>query len=158
MLLCLSLIQGCGFRPAGKADLDPVFDNTHVAFEGRGRLMAELLESQFETNEVNLVAKEQATAIVNVLYETRNREILSVDEEGRVSEYELILRVGINVTDAEGKKLVPNQDLRLSRDFFFEIDEVLGNEERVIYDELREDISRLIIYRLQAISTLEAEV
>lgn len=156
-LLCLSLVQGCGFRLAGKADLDPVFDNTYVTFSGRGRPMAELLEAQFKTNQVNLVAQDQATAVVSVLYENRTREILSVDEEGRVNEYELVLRVGISVANAEGQQLIPNQDLRLSRDFFFEIDEVLGNEEQTIYQELREDISRLIIYRLQAISTVAAE-
>ena len=83
----------------------------------------------------------------------RERDVLSVDEEGKVREYELILRVGIGVKDAEGQKLIKDQDIRLSRDFLFELDEVLGSEESVIYEEMREDIARLIIYRLQAVST-----
>lgn len=155
VLLIFSVLSGCGYQLAGKADLDPVFENSHVTFAAGGQLMAQLVEEQLKANNADLVELDDASAIVNILYERRSREILSVDEQGRVSEYELILRIGLNVVDAEGKLLISNQDFRLSRDFFFEIQEVLGNEERVIYDELRQDISRLIIYRLQAVSTAE---
>lgn len=153
VLLIISLVSGCGYKRAGKADLDPVFENTHVTFASGGQAMAGLVEEQLQANDAEIVELDAASAIVNILYERRTREILSVDEEGRASEFELILRIGLNVVDAEGKVLIRNQDIRLSRDFFFEIQEVLGTEERVIYDELRQDISRLIIYRLQAVST-----
>lgn len=149
------LLSGCGYRLAGKADLDPVFENTHVTFAAGGQRIAELVEEQLAENDIDIVEQEEASAIVNILYERRTREILSLDEQGRVSEYELILQIGLNVVDVDGKVLIRNQDFRLSRDFFFEIQEVLGNEEQVIYDELRQDISRLIIYRLQAVSTAE---
>jgi LPS-assembly lipoprotein len=155
VLLLVSLLAGCGYRLAGKADLDPVFENSHVTFAAGGQLIAQLVEEQLQANDVNIVELDEASAIINILYERRTREILSLDEQGRVSEYELIMQIGLNVVDAEGKVLINNQDFRLSRDFFFEIQEVLGNEERVIYDELRQDISRLIIYRLQAVSTPE---
>lgn len=157
VLLSFSLLSGCGYRLAGKADLDPVFENSHITFAAGGQLIAELVEEQLHANGVDIVEIDEASAIINILYERSSREILSVDEQGRVSEYELILRIGLNVVDADGKVLINNQDFRLSRDFFFEIQEVLGNEERVIYDELRQDISRLIIYRLQAVSTLKAK-
>jgi len=149
------LLSGCGYKRAGKADLDPIFESSHVTFASGGRAMAQLVEEQLTANDADIVALDAADAIVNILYERRTREILSVDEEGRVSEYELILRVGLNVVDANGKVLINDQDFRLSRDFFFEIQEVLGTEQRVIYEELRQDISRLIIYRLQAVSTAE---
>ena len=145
-------LSACGYRLAGKADLDPVFESTYVTYKGRGRLMAELVEQQLKVNKVDLVSAEDAAALITILYESRERDVLSVDEEGKVREYELILRVGVGVKDAEGKRLIKDQDIRLSRDFLFELDEVLGSEERVIYQEMREDIARLIVYRLQAVS------
>jgi LPS-assembly lipoprotein len=78
-----------------------------------------------------------------------------VDENGKVREYELILQVGIRLEDEKGKVLIKNQNIRLSRDFLFEIDDVLGktSEREQIYQEMREDIARLIVYRLQAITS-----
>lgn len=154
-LIATILISACGFHLAGKADLDPVFNNTYVTYKGAGRKMAELVEKQLKANKNDLVGLEEASAIVTVLYERRDRDVLSVDEEGKVREYELILRVGVSVKDAEGEKLIQDQNIRLSRDFLFDIDDVLGKgrEQNVIYQEMREDISRLIIYRLQAVST-----
>ncbi|MDW3094171.1 MAG: LPS assembly lipoprotein LptE [Gammaproteobacteria bacterium] len=158
IVIALSLASGCGYRLAGKADLDPVFESTHVSYQGRGHEMAELLEKQFEINKYRLVSAEEASALVEVLYEITEKEILSVDEDGKVREYELILRVGIDVKDSEGKRLVQNQEVRLTRDFLFDINDVLGksNEENAIYQEMRADAARLILYRLQAIS-LEIE-
>ncbi len=154
IVTALSLLSSCGYRLAGKADLDPVFESTHVSYQGRGQAMAKLLEKQLEANKYELVSAEQASALVEVLYENTHREILSVDENGKVREYELILSVGVDVKDVEGKKLVANQQVRLNRDFLFDINDVLGkgNEEQSIYQEMRADAARLILYRLQAIS------
>ena len=154
IIIALSLISGCGYRLAGKADLDPVFESTHVSYQGRGLRMSLLLEKQFEANRYKLVSAEQASALVEVLYENTDREILAVDENGKVREYGLILSVGVDVKDSEGKKLVSNQQVRLTRGFLFDINDVLGkgNEERAIYQEMRADAARLILYRLQAIS------
>jgi LPS-assembly lipoprotein len=154
IIIAFSLLSGCGYRLAGKADLDPVFESTHVSYQGRGQALAELLEKQFKANKYELVSAEQASALVEVLYEHTDREILSVDDSGKVREYELILSVGVDVRDSEGKKLVNNQEVRLTRDFLFDINDVLGkgNEEQAIYQEMRADAARLILYRLQAIS------
>ena len=154
-IIAFSVLSGCGYRLAGKADLDPVFESTYVAFESGGQTMAELLEKQFEVNKIQVVAKEQASALVTVLYERTERQVLSLDDDGKVREYELILRVGVDVRDSEGNKLLESQDIRLTRDFLFDINDVLGkgSEEQKIYDEMRQDVARLIIYRLQAISS-----
>ena len=153
-LVATALLSACGFHLAGKADLDPVFNSTYVTYKGAGKEMAQLVEKQLKANKNDLVGLEEASAIVTVLYERRDRDVLSVDEDGKVREYELILHVGVSVKDAEGEKLIRDQNIRLSRDFLFDIDDVLGKgrEQNVIYQEMREDISRLIIYRLQAIS------
>ncbi len=155
IVISFALVSGCGYRLAGKADLDPVFESTHVGYKGRGRAMAELLEEQFKANKYELTSAEQATALVEVLYDNTDREILSVDEDGKVREYELILLVGIDVRNAEGKKILNNQKIRLTRDFLFDIDAVLGksSEERKIYQEMREDVARLILYRMQAVTS-----
>lgn len=159
IVIVLLLMTACGYRLAGKAELDPIFENTYIAYQGNARLVAELIEKQFKANGYNIVTAEQATAIVDVLYETREKQILSLDEDGKVREYELLLSVGFQVEDDQGKALVSRQQVRLSRDFLFEINELLGktSEEQQLYQEMRADASRLILYRLQAITSVDIE-
>ena len=157
LVILLMALSACGFRMAGKAELDPVFDNTYVAYQSGGREVAVQLKKQFRTNEFNLVSKEDADVIVTILYELRDREILAVDGQGKVREYELIMSVGVDAKSAEGKTYLANQNVRLTRSLLFNIDDVLGNqrEQEAIYQEMREDIARLIIYRLQAVTPVD---
>ena len=154
IILLLSL-SACGYRMAGKAELDPIFDNPYVGFQRGGRTVAELVESQFRANDIQVVSEKDADVIVNILFERQRQKILSVDEQGKVREYELILTVGMNVKSPEGETYLARQNIRLSRSFLFDINDVLGNqrEQLAIYQEMREDISRLIIYRLQTVSS-----
>ena len=153
IIIVLFSLSACGYRLAGKADLDPVFESTYVTYKRGGAAVAELLEKQFRANDIKIVAEKDAAVIVNVLYEQKKQEILSVDEQGKVREYALIMRVGVNAKTVDNKKLMPTQNIRLTRDFIFDIDDVLGKQREAaeIYQEMREDISRLIIYRLQAV-------
>lgn len=159
ILIAALAINACGFQLAAKANLDPMFEKTHIDYQANTAAMAKLLAAQFKANDMQLVNSDDASAHLKLLYENQTKEILSVDENGKVREYELILQVGIRLSDAGGKVIIRNQDIRLSRDFLFEINDVLGksSEREQIYQEMREDIARLIIYRLQAISSLAAE-
>ena len=120
LIILLLTLSACGFRLAGKAELDPVFENTHVGYQSGGS------------------------------------EILAVDAQGKVREFELIMRVGVDAKSAEGETYLANQDIRLTRSILFDINDVLGSqrEQEAIYQEMREDISRLIIYRLQTVSSV----
>lgn len=153
------LLSGCGYQLAGKAELDPVFKHTHVSHQAGGQRIAALLEKQFTINGVNLVDAGQASVRVNVLYEHTSREVLSLDETGKVREYQLILKTAVDIRDPAGRLLVKSAEIRLTRDFLFEINQVLGkaNEEQQIYQEMREDIARLILYRMQAVSSQDSD-
>jgi len=153
------ILNACGFKLASKADLAPMFDKTSISYEAGADIMADVVISQFKANNIQIVEAEAATAHLTILYETKNKEILSVDENGKVREYELILQIGIHLKDETGKTVIKNQNIRLSRDFLFEIDDVLGksSEREQIYQEMREDIARLIVYRLQAIKSLQKQ-
>ena len=159
VLMSTLLLNACGFKLASKAILDPMFEKTNVTYQANGRVMADLVVSQFKVNDIEMVDAADANALLTILYEATNNEILSVDENGKVREYELILRVAMKLEDNAGKIIINNQNIRLSRDFLFDINDVLGkaSEREQIYQEMREDIARLIVYRLEAISSIEAQ-
>lgn len=152
--LVIGMLSACGFRLAGTAELDAAFKSTHVSYEGQGQAIAELLKKHFKENKVKVVAKDKASVLVNIPYEQTGREILSLDEGGKVREYLLILNVGLDVANAQ-EKLVSGKNIRLTRDFLFDVNDLLGKEreEQQLYQEMREDAARLILYRLQAVSS-----
>ncbi len=154
VLALISLLMACGFQPAGKVKLDARFAKTHIYTLSNAAVMVDLLQQQFQENKFPLVDQTQASIIINVLNEKTSKRILSVDSDGKARMYELELVVGIAVKDAEGKNLLPNQNINLSREFLFDINSVLGksSEEQEIYTEMRNDAARLIMRRLQALS------
>jgi LPS-assembly lipoprotein len=154
VLALISLLMACGFQPAGKVKLDARFAKTHIYTLSNAAIMVDLLQRQFQENKFPLVDQTQASIIINVLNEKTSKRILSVDSDGKARMYELELVVGIAVKDAEGKNLLPNQNINLSREFLFDINSVLGksSEEQEIYTEMRNDAARLIMRRLQALS------
>lgn len=153
LIFIVLAMSACGFRMAGKADLAPEFDRTHVFYSGSAKYVSSQLRRQLEANEVSLTDKEDANVIVHLRYDRAEKKILSVTDSGRAREYELILDVGFEVKNAEGQMLLGNQNIRLTRDFLFDINDVLGKseEEKEIYREMRKDAARLIVYRLQSI-------
>ena len=154
VLALVSLLTACGFQPAGKLKLDSEFANTHIYTVSNATIMVDLLQRQFQENKFPLVDQTQASIVINMLYEKTSKRILSVDSDGKARMYELELVVGVAVKDAEGKNLLPNQNIKLSREFLFDINSVLGksSEEQEIYTEMRTDAARLIMRRLQALS------
>ena len=153
LVLIVFSLSACGFRLAGKADLAPQFERTHVSFSGNAKYVSRQLEKQLAANEVELADKDEANVIVHLRYDRKKKKILSVTDSGRAREYELVLNVGFDVKDAEGQTLLAPQNIHLTRDFLFDINDVLGKseEEKEIYREMRRDAARLIVYRLQSI-------
>ncbi len=80
--------------------------------------------------------------------------ILTVDNDGKAREYELILRVNFDVKGVDDSNLLNEQNISLSRDFVFDKSDLLGanEEEQKLFNEMRNDVAKLIVHRLQAIN------
>ena len=85
--------------------------------------------------------------------ETFSRRVLSVDPRtGKESEFELSYHVAFRVLDARGEGLVPQQTVKLFRDYVFDPNAVAGksHEERVLHAEMRRDAAGRILSRIEA--------
>lgn len=143
-LLCL-LLAACGFQlrrdVAWPAAWQPL---ALVATDPVSPLRQEL-ELRLRQQGVVLVAAD-AAATLEILRETVTRQVLSVDERARVSEYVLILEAEYRF-GAGGQALLPPTVIRLSRDYSFDELQALGaaQEEELIQAELRRDLARRIM-------------
>ena len=155
VLIFLGTLSACGFHLAGTmGDAPKNLGNVSVEGVSDGLALAGLVEKHLTSSHINVVEVDQATMLVNVLDEETSKNVLSIDSDGKAREYELILKVSFEVKGPDGGNLLPGkQYLSVRRDFVFDKNNILASneEEQGLFDEMRNEAARLLIYRLRTI-------
>ena len=147
----------CGFQLRGSLNISdeiaPVYIEQNTVFE-LGREIRSLLA----TNNIKVVIDEtESKSSVVLLNETKKQRVLSVDGSGRAREYLLTYTVNfiIKIEQTDEAK----DTLSISRSLVFDPTAVLAvtNESEILYRDMRRDVARLILLKLQARSRNIAE-
>jgi LPS-assembly lipoprotein len=148
-LLCLLLVA-CGFQLRGTADVP--FQTIFVPAAAGGIGLELKRNIQAGTRAKVLDDAKQAEAVLDILQETREKEILSLTGAGRVREFQLRYRVGFRVHDGKGRDFVPANVVTLVRDISFNDTDVLAkeSEEQLLYRDMQSDMVQQILRRLAA--------
>lgn len=95
---------------------------------------------------------EQAQARLDVVSESREKSILSLNAAGRVREFQLIYRFVFRVHDGKGREFIPQSEIMLTRDFTFNDSAILAKEqeEALLYRDMQNDLVQQIMRRLAA--------
>lgn len=93
-----------------------------------------------------------AEAIVQVMSETRDRQILSLNSQGRVREYTLNYRVNFRVLDKSRRELRSAEQVAVSRTLTFNESAVLAKEgeEQSLYRDMQADMVGQLLRRIGA--------
>ena len=148
LLLTLSL-AGCGFQLRGNATLP--FESVFV--EG-GQEIVVNLDRAIRPTATKVTARAQdAQVTLQILGESREKRILSLDNAGRVSEYRLLYRVSFKAVDSKGRELLGPQQIELRRDITFNDNQTLAkeSEELLLYRDMQVDAVQQIIRRMSVI-------
>jgi LPS-assembly lipoprotein len=152
VLLVVGLsLSACGFHLRGSVQLPPVMARTYVE-AGRAGELAEDLRELLRSSGVQLVgSKPEASAVIRLLGDQRERRVIAVDTSGAASAYELSYQARFELLDGDGAVLLGGQSLSRSRDLNFDGANVLGKsrEEEQIYAALRSDVAAAILQRIQ---------
>ncbi len=148
-LLCL-LLAACGFQLRGSADVP--FKTLFVPSVAGGIGLELKRNIQAGTSAKVVDEVKQAEAVLDILEETRAKEILSLTGTGRVREFQLRYRVGFRVHDGKGRDFVPSTAVTLQRDISFNDTGVLAkeSEEQLLYRDMQSDMVQQILRRLAA--------
>ncbi|MFZ5511236.1 MAG: LPS assembly lipoprotein LptE [Pseudomonadota bacterium] len=150
-LASLLLLGACGFHLRGPQPLP--FASIYVAVADSSELGAALkrnIRAQGTTRVVN--SPQEAEAILTVVDERTEKNILSLNSAGRVREYQLVYRFAFRVHNNKGVDLMPRSDIVLTRDITFNDEQVLAkeNEEALLYRDMRADLVQQILRRMAA--------
>ncbi len=159
LLLCLSLASACGFAPRGGSLSGQAPVGTIFIDAGREVQLAELLREQIRAQGLTLAsARDQANVLVRLTNERQGQRVVSVQSEGRVSEFELRHLIDLLIIRAEPGETArygedqPADTVAVRREYTFDETGVLGKEDEasILRQELRDELARQLLLRIIA--------
>jgi len=146
------LLSGCGFHLRRTAALP--FKTLYAGFAPSSAIGAEFRRLVRVAEDTRLVDNpREAEARLEVLAETREKEVVGFSSTGRPREYQLRLRFTFRVIDHDGAVLLAPTTIVLRRDITAsDIDLVAKQqEEELLYKEMQSDLVQQLLRRLAAI-------
>ncbi|MDN3578581.1 LPS assembly lipoprotein LptE [Chitinimonas viridis] len=151
------LLSACGFHLRGLGATTPLaFASLNVTAPAGG--LGDVLGRQLSLRpDLKLLAAKEAEAVLAVENEAMDKQILTVNKSGRVTEYQLIYRARFSLRQGAVER-IPSTELTLRRDYSFDENNVLGKEaeEQILVRDMRSDAAQQIIRRLAALKPAAA--
>ena len=149
VLLSIS-VMACGYQLRKPIELPEELKAMYV--QGASGALRKELKRVVKSSDGKLVkSADEAGMIINVLEEDLRRNVLSLSNIGKATEYELYYTLIFELLNTEGKVVLPRQTIEISRDYFDDQsgDTVLGkaSEENVIRLEMYKKAVRSVVDR-----------
>lgn len=149
MLVSLS---ACGFALRGPVSFP--FKSIYIGLSDSSSLGGELKRQIRANGQTQITAEaKDAEVILDVLSETREKQILSLNSQGRVREYNLLYNFRFRLRNAVGKEYLEPVTVQLKRTITFNEAQVLAkeSEEALLYRDMQSDLVQQIIRRLSVV-------
>ena len=151
LVVLRALLQGCGFRLRGSADVPPEMQFTYIQAAQDNAMARELRQAFAASNVPTVDSPKQAKTVLRLLREDTSRRVRAVDRRGKVIDFELTYEVVFDALDAEQKELLPVQTITLVRTQVNPDVEVLGKQEEqaLFFEDMRRDMANRILDRVR---------
>ncbi|WP_338848552.1 LPS assembly lipoprotein LptE [Massilia sp. W12] len=155
LALCALLLSACGFQlRSNDALLALPFSSLYLEADARSPLAIELTRNLRAGSRLQLAANaSQADAVLQIMADTRDKTVLSLNSAGRVREFALTYTLRFRVIDNKGRELLMPSDINLRRTISFNEAQVLAKEaeEALLWRDMQSDLVQQILRRLAAI-------
>ena len=153
LLVSVLALTACGFHLRESAALPPSLQRIHLNVSGGGefpRMLSRAIEVAGVTVEDNGGAGIAELRVPVAAFAT---DSLSPGGYVRITEEAVHYQVQFDVTDPDGKLLIPLQHINMSREYSYDATNTIGNASQVqaIQHSLNEDMVQAILFRLQAV-------
>lgn len=157
IVLCTTLVA-CGFRMKGTSPLpfDSLYtniaENSAFGASVRRAIMASSPHTRFVSD------PDAADARLMQLSNSRTRREVSLDARGQVEEYELNLVFVFQLTDGQGRLVLPPTTLQVAREIPYDPDDSQARESEIsmIFNDMQESLVARVVRRLSAPDVAQA--
>lgn len=145
-------LAGCGFHLRRGVALPPSMQRIHLSVAGNGDLQRNLARALRNAGVTVEEAAGPGIAEMNVSRASFSNDRLNLSGGARITEYSVQYEVAFDVKDAAGDVLLPEQTIRMSREYSYDATNAVGNDAQVeaIQGSLVDDTVQSILFRLQA--------
>ncbi len=151
LIICLLTITSCGYHLRGSMPLAAPLYKLYLETSDPYGPLTRYLKQFLKVSGVTLVdQRENSTAVLVILREATSQQLLGISGTQQTRQYNLILNVTFQVTNPQGKILVPIQNITETRSFTIKSDQILAgsNEANNLYNQMRQAIVYDIMARL----------
>ena len=152
--LATAPLAACGFKLRGSQAL-PI-ETIYLSLPVNSPIGAEMSRLlRTSTNARVVTERKEAQAVFELLGESREREVVAINSQGRATEYQLRLRVRFRVLDKSAGELIAPTDLLARREITFNESDLLAkeSEEALLYRDMQSDLVRQMVNRLAGMRT-----
>lgn len=151
LLLATLAAAGCGFQ-LRSWDLASNIESAYLTANARNAFEAPLRQALRQAGIAEAPTPGEATVVVTLLEDRRERRSVSVSSQARAAEYEVTVGVRFLVEDAQGRDLIPEQWLERQRVFRIDRDNIVGSseEQALLEREMENDLVQQILRSLNA--------
>ena len=165
-LLAVALtVSACGFHLRGDGGHYTLpFPTMYVGLPEASPLAIDLKRNIRANGGTAIVgAAKDADGVIEVLSDpekTRTKTILSLNSNGRVRQYLLSYNIVFRVLDKQGKELLGNTQILLTRPIDFNETQLLAKEqeEALLYKDMQTDLVQQMMRRIAAIKPLQVSL
>lgn len=149
------LLAGCGFRLVGSGELAPELKTVYVEMPLGYRVseppLVTALRARLTRRGAEVVSRaERSEVVLRLSGLDERRETLSIGADGKALEYRLSIAVRYDLLRG-GMALLPGGNLTVSRDYSFQLDQILQKEleEQRLREYLQNELAELVLLRLE---------
>lgn len=155
-LLPMLLLSACGYHLQGAYHVPNELKTAYLE-GGTLPLREQLLKTVHPTDGHFAFDPTQSKLIIRILNENNDSRVLSLNEQGRTNERELLYQLDYELAHPDNSLLLERQSLEIKREFFFNQQDIIAkdNEEKVIRNEMYQQAAASIINRARVV--LEAD-
>jgi LPS-assembly lipoprotein len=146
-------LSACGFQLRGSSALPEEMSVTFIKFnKPYGSLLDDFSEALRAHHVTVTDDRREATAMLMINNDRRERDVLSVNSAGKVLEIQLRQTIQFSVKTSDNLPLVEPQKVTLTRDYLYSSTDVLSKdrEEAVVRRTLQQELVNLAILRITA--------
>jgi len=146
-------LSACGFQLRGSSALPEEMSVTYLKFKKPyGSLMEDFSEALRAHHVTVTDDRSEATAVLVIIRNDRDKDVLSVDNRGKVLELQLRQTIQFSVKTSDNLPLVEPQKVTLTRNYLYSSTDVLSKdrEEAVVRRTLQQELVHLAMLRITA--------
>ena len=154
LAMCLAVsISACGFQLRGSAALPEEMAVTFIKSNRPYGTLIDDFADALRTHHVKVTRdRSKATAVLEIMHDARDKDVLSVNSSGKVLEFQLRQSIRFAVTTSDQLPLLEPQSMTMTRDYLYSNTDVLGKqrEEIVVRRALQRELVNLAMLRITA--------